>query len=431
MGRCKDCHGVLEPHGDADACPVVTMKRLYRCLDCLLEVETSERSVWSKDYLCTCDRPTLARVAAAKGKKKKKKGGEEEETASLVVAAEPWECAASGGADVFGKRVMVLETWRRSMARNVRIGLDTESTPGLPYVRNAVEKSVPRHLWKLDGPALTYTTIERVERPSSAEFYHKYVKHGLPVIITGLTDDEMAGTGWSNDFFRQTVGEQRMPVRLSHDAATSTFGDVTKPGPQVYTDAEMTMGEYIDAIERGDRGVYAARVLLRDVFPELAKLIPECPYREVFGAPVSLGPIMYFGGGGQTTSTHYDGEENMFFVADGEKELILFHPSNCDLLYPKLYGFSLSQIPAPDLIALVDARERGEAPPAAILEQFPLAAFAKPLRCVVRRGEMLYLPSNWYHCVRGGHGRNVLIAHWFAPGAWKCVDHERQAQAPV
>lgn len=38
------------------------------------------------------------------------------------------------------------------------------------------------------------------------------------------------------------------------------------------------------------------------------------------------------------------------------------------------------------------------------LERYPAYGRARPLRCSVKAGEMLYLPSLWFHHVRQSHG---------------------------
>lgn len=42
-------------------------------------------------------------------------------------------------------------------------------------------------------------------------------------------------------------------------------------------------------------------------------------------------------------------------------------------------------------------------------ERYPSYRLAKPLHCTVKAGEMLYLPSLWFHHVRQSHG---CIAGW-------------------
>lgn len=52
------------------------------------------------------------------------------------------------------------------------------------------------------------------------------------------------------------------------------------------------------------------------------------------------------------------------------------------------------------------------------LEQYPQYQHAQPVHCTVKSGEMLYLPSLWFHHVRQSHG---CIAGK-TPGHSDCTD---------
>ena len=56
---------------------------------------------------------------------------------------------------------------------------------------------------------------------------------------------------------------------------------------------------------------------------------------------------MYFGGGRNTTKTHFDPYDNLMLVLDGVKKLRLWPPSDCAHLYPWPFPhFSHSGVPA-------------------------------------------------------------------------------------
>ena len=57
-------------------------------------------------------------------------------------------------------------------------------------------------------------------------------------------------------------------------------------------------------------------------------------------------------------------------------------------------------------------------------DRFPALAEARPLRALVREGDVLYLPCGWWHAVRGSEGRNLSVNYWFAL-------HESKAGARV
>jgi hypothetical protein len=70
----------------------------------------------------------------------------------------------------------------------------------------------------------------------------------------------------------------------------------------------------------------------------------------------------------------------------GSKEYIFYPPDQGPYLYPKA-GFEAHKSSIGDL----------EQPD---LDRFPLFAHAVPSRCVLRAGEMLFVPAGWWHTAR-------------------------------
>ena len=52
------------------------------------------------------------------------------------------------------------------------------------------------------------------------------------------------------------------------------------------------------------------------------------------------------------------------------------------------------------------------------LVRFPRFARARALTCEIRAGDILYLPSFWWHEVRSKpdpHHRNIAVNYWYTP----------------
>uniref|UniRef100_A0A7S1JGX9 JmjC domain-containing protein n=1 Tax=Eutreptiella gymnastica TaxID=73025 RepID=A0A7S1JGX9_9EUGL len=52
------------------------------------------------------------------------------------------------------------------------------------------------------------------------------------------------------------------------------------------------------------------------------------------------------------------------------------------------------------------------------LKRYPLYAKAKPINITLRAGEMLYMPSFWWHSVvshADAEGKNIAINFWYSP----------------
>ncbi|CAH1256688.1 JMJD7 [Branchiostoma lanceolatum] len=56
---------------------------------------------------------------------------------------------------------------------------------------------------------------ERIPMPTRAEFFHNYVKHSRPVIITGAMDQWNVLKKWSNEFLRERLGKKEVRIKLT------------------------------------------------------------------------------------------------------------------------------------------------------------------------------------------------------------------------
>jgi len=102
---------------------------------------------------------------------------------------------------------------------------------------------------------------------------------------------------------------------------------------------------------------------------------------------------------------HHDSAENLLCIVDGVKKLILYSPANSGFLYPfevRQQHFSQVDIDDPDFAT------------------FPLFSQAKALHCQAGPGDVLYLPSHWWHQVYSDglsieKPLNIALNFWFTP----------------
>ena len=189
----------------------------------------------------------------------------------------------------------------------------------------------------------------------------------------------------------------------SAGASGRLFGDVTLVSH--YSTAEVAMSELMDDLRGEEPRYYGARMELRMVMPELVDEMGgggPAPYMRCFGAQQSSNPTCYFGAGRQATPMHFDPAENLLCVVEGCKHLTTFHPADTPHLYPA--GERNTTV----VYSHVDMCE----PPD--LGRFGALRQATPHTVTVRRGDVLYLPCDWWHAVRGSEGRNLSINYWFS-----------------
>lgn len=115
-------------------------------------------------------------------------------------------------------------------------------------------------------------------------------------------------------------------------------------------------------------------------------------------------------------TVHKDPYENMYCVVSGYKDFILHPPTDQPWIpyanYPKAsyqeIDGDLKIVPDDDgTIPWIDID-----PLKPDLTKYPKYKNARQIRCRVEKGEMLYLPSLWFHHVRQSHGC-IAVNYWY------------------
>ncbi len=210
---------------------------------------------------------------------------------------------------------------------------------------------------------------------------HEYVKRNLPVVVEGAGQAVPAMHKWTPEFFKEQFGPKRVNI---------TYAE------------KMTFNAFIDAVlaSREDApGPYMYRLFIGPHLPELLPdLDPPNPYAfpRRLASPLMLRPwrrpdgylkLLIGGTGGRFPTLHYDGENAHATVTEihGDKEFILYAPEDSSYLYPKADVPNQSRLP--------DVRHVD-------LARFPLFPKATPYRTVLHPGDMVFIPSRWWHTAR-------------------------------
>lgn len=239
--------------------------------------------------------------------------------------------------------------------------------------------------------------IERRENLSYEEFAADYLYPLKPVIITGALKSWQAIGRWTPEFFKSEFGA--MKFRLTDDLK----GKAGYKGDS--SSVEYTMERFIDLVLNStdkDPAPYFRNQILYEMFPTLKGDIQPLPeyfqpnwlpdrflvsyVRKVLnrGAAIEL----YIGGkGGAFPVLHYDGAGTHAFLMQiyGRKEFIIYSPDQEPFLYPSSEKLNLS---------MVNDLEDPD------LGRFPLFANAKASKFILEPGELLFMPSHWWHTTK-------------------------------
>ncbi|WP_010177780.1 cupin-like domain-containing protein [Aquimarina agarilytica] len=219
-------------------------------------------------------------------------------------------------------------------------------------------------------------TIPRIREISREIFYETYVVPQKPVIVERFTTDWNAYNLWTLDYIKAVAGEKMVPLydnRIPINNSSNKFNE-----PHLY----KTLAEYIDDLKKGPTPY---RIFLYNLLKKVPALQQDfnypCNTRLRF---LKKLPMLFFGGENSKVFMHYDIDyaNILHFHFDGEKECILFPPSETKYLYKlpnALIAYHEIDFENPDF------------------EKFPALLKAKGMVANIKHGDMLYMPEGYWH----------------------------------
>jgi len=240
------------------------------------------------------------------------------------------------------------------------------------------------------------SVVERRANLSYAEFERAYLYANKPVVITDALRDWKAISRWSPEFFKTEFGSMKFSIeekKTNYPANGQTAA------------TEYTMAGFIDRVVSStddDPAPYFRNQIFYERFPSLNADIEPLPsyflpnwlpesflvprVQSVFnrGSQIEI----YIGGkGGTFPVLHYDGLASHAFLMQiyGRKEFILYSPDQEQYLYPS---------PERENLSLVNSVENPD------LVKYPRFAKAVATKFVLEPGELLFIPSHWWHTTK-------------------------------
>ena len=273
--------------------------------------------------------------------------------------------------------------------------------------------------------------VPRLQKaPSPLEFLRNWVNPNIPVIIQNAFNDWPAIEKWNNDYLRQKIGHRTVTVSVTPNGyADAVVGDkFVMP-----EERETKFSKFLDILEGKiqDRGIFYVQKQnsnLTDEFQELcAEAASDIPWAtEAFGKnPDAVN--FWMGDKRAITSMHKDHYENLYCVISGSKTFTLLPPTDLPMIPYELYTPARFKGTDNGNFEIVDESFENhftELPPLAKvpwiaidplnpdLEKYPMYGNTSPVTCTVNAGEMLYLPSLWFHHVQQSHGC-IAINFWY------------------
>jgi len=239
--------------------------------------------------------------------------------------------------------------------------------------------------------------IERRANLSYEEFARDYLYASKPVVVTDILSRWKALLRWTPEFFKREFGDMKFTIE---EDLRRKVGYKDTNGK-----VEYTMARFIDRVlESSDENPapYFRNRVLHELFPSLKQDIeplpeyflpnwlPESYLVNYVGQVLNRGAAIeiYIGGkGGAFPVLHYDGAGTHAFLMQvyGRKQFIIYPPDQESFLYPS---------PEKENFSMINSIDKPD------LERFPLFAKADPTKFVLEPGELLFVPSHWWHTTK-------------------------------
>jgi lysine-specific demethylase 8 len=235
---------------------------------------------------------------------------------------------------------------------------------------------------------LSHTCDVDVEKKPSIEYFstrHLHLFH--PVKIINAIEHWPALCKWKDiNYLMKIAAFRTVPVELGKAYTDDNWGQNL-----------FKFGDFLQEIskESSSTCAYLAQHDLFDQIPMLKNDFSIPDYCSVISDDVIIKS--WIGPKNTISSMHTDAKHNLLCQVIGEKLIILASPAETMNLYP--YDSILSNT------SQIDAENLD-------FEKFPLTKKVKFKRIILRAGEMLYIPKNYWHYVRS-LTPSISISFWF------------------
>ena len=213
-----------------------------------------------------------------------------------------------------------------------------------------------------------------------AELFKKdFYEPGIPVVIKNLSKDWPAFTKWNWNYFKQLVGDQKVPLynNVKSDAYT----------PINTADDYKTFGEYIDMISTGPAGW---RIFLFNIFEHAPELTKDFTWPEhLMKGFVKKYPMLFTGGATSITHMHFDIDLSHILHTQfvGRKRVLLFPFDEQHKLYRKPF----------EVLSLADFSHYHDGNGTPDYQKFPALKLAQGYDLVLEHGDTLFMPAGYWH----------------------------------
>ncbi|KAK5117775.1 hypothetical protein LTR85_008750 [Meristemomyces frigidus] len=283
---------------------------------------------------------------------------------------------------------------------------------------------------------LNAAVVEELDEEPSPLGFMRYVARNQPFVVRRAAKHWTAVRKWNADYLSRTMEDEAVKVvvtpRGNADAVVEQ-GD----GSQAFVEPHETFEPFKRFLEdvrsssqmfgkAGSNVKYAQTQNdnLRNEYETLYAGVPkDIPFARIALGAGADAINLWLGDDRSVTSLHKDNYENIYVQIRGQKHFVLLPPVEMPCINEQLLpkGRYVPCETTGDLEVQLD--DEAEPVPVALWDPdmpdkltTPYSYLAKPLRVTLREGDMLYLPSLWYHKVSqsvGDEGFVCAVNYWY------------------
>ncbi|KAL0120725.1 hypothetical protein PUN28_008414 [Cardiocondyla obscurior] len=273
---------------------------------------------------------------------------------------------------------------------------------------------------------------ETVGTVTPLAFYREYVSKNVPLVIRNGIKHWPAVEKWSIPYFRKVLGDELVSVAVTPNGYADAIAK--RDNMEFFVMPEerlLPMSEFLDTLEHTrEDSVFYIQQQNSNFLHSFHKLWPDAE-TEISWASEAFGKQpdavnFWMGDKRAVTSMHKDPYENIYCVVSGEKTFILHPPTDLPWIPYQEYPSATYKEREPGkwvIESMVNETSglKEDLPLTPWIcvdplnpdyEQYPEYRNTHKLRVTLKAGDLLYLPSLWFHHVTQSHAC-VSINYWY------------------
>ena len=250
--------------------------------------------------------------------------------------------------------------------------------------------------------------IQEISDVDTAHVFEHVVAESRPVVMRGIAADwplvekALSSTADADDYLRSLY--QGAPVhafKSDNDIGGRIFY-TDDLGDNNFQRVSTQLDAVLDSLKEYRESDSTATLYMGSAPIDLC--LPGLSEHNSLQSEGAEASVRIWIGNKTTVAAHYDAMDNIACVCAGRRQFTLFPPEQLENLYVGPIDFT----PAGQAVSLVDLDEPD-------FEQFPRFATAleHAQSAVLEPGDAIYIPSMWWHHVKGLEDFNILINHWW------------------